>query len=74
MRGWGCGRPAGLRAAQQDHDDLKLGGVPVPFSEGSMVRLPHGAGTITPRPLTSTTGSPAIDVDIPGAIYRKLHD
>ncbi len=63
----------GLAVAQQDYDYLSQIGTPVPFAEGSMVRLPYAIGTITLRPLTSTPGSPAIDVNIPGIIYRRLH-
>ena len=63
----------GIGAAQQDYDYLSQGGTPVPFTEGSMVRLPYAAGMVTLRPLTSTPGSPAIDVNIPSAIYRRLH-
>ena len=63
----------GLTAAQRDYDYLSLGGTAVPLDNGSMVRLPGGAGTITLRPITSTPGSPAVDVNIPGIIQRKLH-
>ena len=65
--------PRGLAAAQQDYDYLSEGATPVPFSKGSMVRLPYGDGRIIFRPTTSTQGSPAIDVAIPGVITRKLH-
>jgi len=63
----------GLAAAQRDYDYLSSGSTAVPFDNGSMVRLPGGAGTITLRPVTSTPGSPAIDINIPGVIRRRLH-
>lgn len=65
--------PGGLAAAQKDYDYLSEGGIPVPFNKGSMVRLPYGDGRVILRPTTSTQGSPAIDVVIPGIITRKLH-
>lgn len=63
----------GLTAAEQDYGYLSLGGTPVPVANGSMVRLPYAAGTVTLRPLTSMPESPAIDVNMPGIIYRRLH-
>ena len=63
----------GRAAAQRDYDYLSVGGTAVPFDNGLMVRLPGSAGTVTLRPVTSTPGSPAIDVTIPGIIFRKLH-
>ncbi len=63
----------GLSAAQRDYDYLSAGGTAAPFDDGSMVRLPGEAGTVTLRPVTSTPGSPAIDVNVPGVVRRKLH-
>jgi hypothetical protein len=45
----------------------------MPFANGSMVRLPFSDARITLRPVTSTPGSPAIGIDIPSVIERKLH-
>ena len=63
----------GLAAAQRDFDYLGVGGTGIAFDNGSMVRLPGGAGTVTLRPITSTPASPAIDINIPHVIQRKLH-
>jgi len=65
--------PGGLAAAQRDYDNLSAGSTVVPFDDGSMVRLPGEAGTVTLRPVTSTPESPAIDINIPGVIRRRLH-
>ncbi|RYC33466.1 hypothetical protein D3273_03060 [Lichenibacterium minor] len=65
--------PGGLIAAQRDYDYLSSGGASIPLRNGSMTQLPGGAGTITLRPVTSTPGSPAIDINVPGVIQRKLH-
>ena len=59
--------------ALRDFYDLRVGGKDVPFAKGSMVRLPYGGGTVTFRPVSSTDGSPAIDVNIPDVIRMKLH-
>ncbi len=63
----------GLPAAQRDYDYLSTGGTPLSMPDGSRVKLPGEAGFITLRPVTSTPGSPAIDINIPGVIFRKLH-
>ena len=65
--------PGGLPMALRDFYDLRVGGKDVPFAKGSMVRLPYGGGTVTFRPVSSTDGSPAIDVNIPDVIRMKLH-
>jgi hypothetical protein len=43
--------PGGLAAAQRDYDNLSAGSTVVPFDDGSMVRLPGEAGTVTLRPV-----------------------
>ena len=63
----------GLAAAERDYAYLSVGGTPMPFTNGSMVRLPFSDASITLRPVTSTPGSPAIDIKIPGVIARKLY-
>ena len=63
----------GLPAAQRDYNYLSTGGTPLAVPDGSRVKLPGEAGFITLRPVTSTPGSPAIDINIPGVIFRKLH-
>ncbi|WP_207210895.1 hypothetical protein, partial [Lichenibacterium minor] len=49
------------------------GGEQLPFTKGSMVRLPYGAGTITLRPITSTPLFLAIGITVPGSEYYKTH-
>ena len=63
----------GLPAAERDDADLSVGGTPMPFASGSMVRLPFSDARIILRPVTSTPGSPAMDIKIPDVIERKLH-
>lgn len=65
--------PGGASAAQDDYDYLSMGGTPLVMPNGSGVRLPYGAGTVVLRPNSTSTGDPAIDVNIPGLIRRKLH-
>ena len=66
-------RPDGIQAAQRDFEYLSAGGTVVPFTKGSMVRLPYGAGTITLRPITSTPLFLAIGITVPGSEYYKTH-
>ncbi|RYB03241.1 DUF1073 domain-containing protein [Lichenibacterium ramalinae] len=63
----------GLPAAERDDAYLSVGGTPMPFANGSMVRLPFSDARITLRPVTSTPGSPAIGINTPGVVERKLH-
>ena len=65
--------PGGLSAAQRDYDYLSAGGIPVPFDKGSMIGLPGNGGSVMLRPVSTSTGAPAIDISIPGVIRRKLH-
>ena len=65
--------PGGLPAAQRDYDYLSSGADSTPLSNGSITKLPGGAGTIILRPETSTPRSPAIDINIPGVIRREIH-
>ena len=72
-----CGAEAlagGLPAAERDYAYLSVGGTPMPFTNGSMVRLPFSNSRIILRPVTSTPGSRAVEINIPGVIERKLHD
>lgn len=65
--------PGGLAAARDLFNHLRTGGRQVerPDLEGSLAKLPGSAGYITFR-ATSTSGPPAVDVNVPGA-RLKLH-
>jgi hypothetical protein len=60
--------PGGLDAARDLFDYLRVGGeiTNKPDLEGTLVKLPRSAGFITFRP-KSDSGSPAIDINVPGA-------
>jgi hypothetical protein len=66
--------PGGLQAARSLFDYLRIGGqvVEKPGLNGTLVKLPGRAGYITFRP-RSTTGSPAIDINVPGITFDKIH-
>jgi hypothetical protein len=66
--------PGGLPAAQSLFDYLRVGGSIVhdPDLEGSLIRLPGDVGYITFR-AKSTNDSPAIDVNVPGVPFRRIH-
>ena len=63
----------GLPAAQRAFDHLSAGGTLLPFGKGANARLPGDAGFITLRPTSSTPGSPAVNINVPGVPVKKLH-
>ncbi len=64
----------GLQAARSMFDYLRVGGsiVDDPDLEGTLIKLPSNAGYITFR-ATSTSSSPAIDINVPGVPFRRIH-
>ncbi len=66
--------PGGTEAAGELFDYLRVGGSIVhdPDLEGSLIRLPGDVGYITFR-AKSTNDSPAIDVNVPGVPFRRIH-
>ena len=66
--------PGGLVAARKLLDDLRVGGQTVdkPDLEGTLVKLPGNAGYITFRAI-STSGPPAIDINVPGVVFKRIH-
>jgi hypothetical protein len=65
--------PGGIRDAQNLFDYLRVGGtVETRGLRVTVVRLPGRAGHVTFRP-TSTSGSPAVDVNVPGIPFRRIH-
>ena len=65
--------PGGVSAAQNLFDYLSAGGTIEEKSPSATVaRLPGTAGYVTFRP-TSTSGPPAVDVNVPGIPFRRIH-
>jgi hypothetical protein len=66
--------PGGPQAAADLFEYLRVGGQQAekPDLEGLLVRLPGRAGYITFR-ATSRSGSPAIDINVPGISFRRIH-
>jgi hypothetical protein len=65
--------PGGLDAAQNLWAYLRVGGTVSDSAPGlTVVRLPGNAGYVTWRPV-STSGPPAIDINIPGSFFMKIH-
>jgi hypothetical protein len=66
--------PGGLEAARSLFNYLRIGGqiMEKPDLDGTLVKLPGRAGYITFRP-KSKSGPPAIDVNVPGIIFDKIH-
>lgn len=66
--------PGGLEAARALFDYLRVGGevVEKPSLRGMLIRLPGNAGYVTFRPV-STSGSPAVEVNLPGIVAMKIH-
>ena len=65
--------PGGQAAAEKLFDELKSGGTPMskPGYPGKAVELPDG-GFVGYRP-DSKSGSPAIDINVPGVGIDKIH-
>jgi hypothetical protein len=65
--------PGGLSGAQRLFADLSVGGIARPSSPNiTVVELPARAGYVTPRP-QSTSGGPAIDINVPEIPFIKIH-
>jgi hypothetical protein len=66
--------PGGLEAAKALFDYLRVGGQMLdrPNLAGTLVKLPGRAGYLTLRPI-STSGSPAVDINVPGVAFDKIH-
>lgn len=66
--------PGGLPAARALFEYLRTGGQAIEGRdlEGLLVRLPGNAGFITFR-TTSGSNSPAIDVNVPGIPFKRIH-
>lgn len=66
--------PGDLQAAKDLFEYLRVGGqlVERPDLEGLLVRLPGNAGFITFR-MTSRSNSPALDVNVPGIPFKRIH-
>jgi hypothetical protein len=65
--------PGGIKGAQGLFDYLRVGGaVETSGSAITVVKPPGRAGPVTFRP-NSTSGPPAVDVNIPGIPLRRIH-
>ena len=63
----------GLRAAQNLFDDLRVGGeLVIDTPDLKVSKLPGNAGYVTFRP-ASTSGPPAVDVNVPGVQFKRIH-
>ena len=64
----------GLPGAQQLFDSISKGGTVRPSPHGgTLVLLPENVGYVGIRLQTSTPGSPAVDVDVPGIPFTRVH-
>ncbi|MBI3706095.1 MAG: hypothetical protein HY246_00120 [Proteobacteria bacterium] len=66
--------PGELKSAQEAFDYLRVGGTVVHNTDyvGTLVRLPGGVGFVGLRPVSSS-GSPAVDIEVPEISYKRLH-
>lgn len=65
--------PGGAQAANQLFDYLRVAGtVQISNSKLTVVKLPGNAGFITFRH-ASRSGNPAIDINVPGVLFDKIH-
>jgi hypothetical protein len=65
--------PGGLQAARSLFDYLRVGGrLRLANDSITVVQLPGKAGYITFRP-ASDSGSPAVDINVPGIPFTKVH-
>lgn len=65
--------PGELQAAKDLFDYLAVGGnVRLANDKITVVELPGKAGFVTLRPV-SDSGSPALDINVPGVIFDKIH-
>lgn len=65
--------PGGIKGAQDLFDYLRIGGtVETRGPAITVVKLPGKAGHVTFRS-SSTSGPPAVDINIPGIPFRRIH-
>jgi hypothetical protein len=65
--------PGGIDGAEDLFNYLRVGGtVQLTSPEITVVKLPGSAGFVTFRP-TSTSGPPAVDINVPGIPFAKVH-
>jgi hypothetical protein len=68
-------RLGGMAQAQADFDYLSVGATDItpPGFNGKRIALPGNIGTIGLRYKSTSDGSPALDVNVPGVLFGRIH-